>query len=77
MKSCNSNDVVRRFSVPDNTRKDEIARLEHLGPVVDSVIKISDDLDTIERLQNHMKVRERIHRDGKLVDLPMTFVLTR
>ncbi len=43
---------------------EEIAKLEHLGPVVDSVIKISDDLDTIERLQRHMRVRERVQRDS-------------
>lgn len=53
------------FKIPDGqSKKDEIARLEHLGPVVDSVIKISDDLDTIERLQHHMRVREQVHRDG-------------
>ena len=31
--------------------------------MVDSVIKISDDLDTIERLQHHMHLREKAHRD--------------
>ena len=47
------------------TTKDtlENAKLEHLGPVVDSVIKISDELDQIERLQHHLRIREQVHRD--------------
>ncbi len=44
---------------------DDIAKLEHLGPVVDSVIKIADELDEIERLQHVMRVREQNHRDSK------------
>jgi hypothetical protein len=41
----------------------EIAKLEHLGPTVDSVIKIADELDSIAKLQHHMRVRERSHHD--------------
>ncbi len=42
---------------------EELAKLEHLGPTVDSVIKIADELDAIENLQHHIRVREQSHRD--------------
>ncbi len=41
--------------------KEEVAMLEHLGPMVDSVIKISDDLDAIEKFQKHSRKREKNH----------------
>eukprot|EP00474_Spongospora_subterranea_P008581 CRZ09039.1 hypothetical protein [Spongospora subterranea] len=41
----------------------ENAKLEHLGPVVDSVIKVSEDMDGIVRQQHALRVREQIHRD--------------
>ncbi|MES1909638.1 MAG: hypothetical protein MHM6MM_002343 [Cercozoa sp. M6MM] len=44
-------------------RREELAKLEHLGPVVDSVIKISDKLDEIEHAQKSMRNREHVHRD--------------
>jgi emp24/gp25L/p24 family/GOLD len=52
-----------RIHAVSKTRNDEIAKLEHLGPVVDSVIKISDDLDSLERLQHHARIRDQLHRD--------------
>lgn len=45
--------------------KDTVAKLQDLGPTVDSVIKIADELDAIENLQHHMRVREQAHRDCK------------
>ncbi len=36
---------------------------EHLTPMVDSVIKISEELTQIETLQHHMRIREQSHRD--------------
>lgn len=42
----------------------EIAKLTHLGPIVDNVISIADKLDKIESLQHHMRVREQSHRDS-------------
>jgi len=44
-------------------RKGEIAKLSHLGAIVDSVIKIADTVDNVESLQHHYKVREIYHRD--------------
>jgi hypothetical protein len=44
---------------------EDIAKLEHLGPMVDSVIKISDDLDAVEKLQRQMKARESQYRERK------------
>ncbi len=44
----------------------DVAKLEHLGPVVDSVIKIADALDGVSRTQHHMAVRERSHQDTQL-----------
>ncbi len=46
-----------------NAAHEELAKLEHLGPTVDSVIKIADELDSIETLQHHIRVREQSHRD--------------
>ena len=40
---------------------------EHLGPVVDSVIKIADTLDELEKSQHSQRVQEQFHRDGKTV----------
>lgn len=41
----------------------EAAMLEDLGPMVDSVIKIADELDVIEKLQHHIRVQEQFMRD--------------
>ena len=41
--------------------KQEAARLEHLGPMVDSVIKLSDDLDKVEKIQRNARNREKNH----------------
>eukprot|EP00455_Lapot_gusevi_P006734 TRINITY_DN1288_c0_g1_i1.p1 TRINITY_DN1288_c0_g1~~TRINITY_DN1288_c0_g1_i1.p1 ORF type:complete len:204 (+),score=75.82 TRINITY_DN1288_c0_g1_i1:150-761(+) len=46
-----------------NHSNEDVAKLEHLGPVVDSVVRLSDELDAIERMQRHMRVREHVHRD--------------
>jgi hypothetical protein len=46
--------------------KDSVARLQDLGPTVDAVIKIADELDSIESIQHHMRVREQAHRDSTL-----------
>lgn len=45
--------------------KEAVAKLQDLGPTVDSVIKIADELDAIENIQHHMRVREQSHRDGQ------------
>lgn len=54
----------RRRTAESNKARD-FAHLEHLGPMVDSVIKISEELEQIEKLQHHMRVRERSHRDSQ------------
>lgn len=46
--------------------KENIAKLQDLGPTVDSVIKIADELDAIEGIQRHMRIRETSHRDSTL-----------
>lgn len=43
---------------------EEMATLEHLSPFVESVVHLSDELDAVERVQHHMRVRESIHRDS-------------
>jgi hypothetical protein len=55
--------TVGSFDDTANSDHGNIAQLEHLGPMVDSVIKVSDELDAIERLQHTMRVREQNHRD--------------
>jgi len=35
----------------------------HLNPVVQSLVRLGDQLDNIERTQHHMRTREHIHRD--------------
>jgi len=44
--------------------KDEPIKYEHLTPVVDSVVKVADELASIEQLQHLMRIRERSHRDA-------------
>ena len=39
------------------------AKLQDLGGMVDSIIKIADQLDEIEKLQHHQRVREQQWRD--------------
>ena len=38
-------------------------KLQDLGPMVDSIIKIADTLDAIEQHQHHTRVREQQWRD--------------
>lgn len=45
---------------------EEPAKLEHLSPVVDSVIKISETLEEIEKIQHHMRVQEQSQRDSMI-----------
>lgn len=39
--------------------------IEGLGPVVDSIVKISNSLVQIEKMQHYLRVREAAHRDSK------------
>ena len=55
--------VLNDAAAPDP--KEAVAKLQDLGPTVDSVIKIADELDAIENIQHHMRVREQSHRDGQ------------
>ena len=59
--------VEFEVELPGNKKskdKEEVAKLEHLGPVVESVIKIADQLDAIETAQHKMRIREQQHRDS-------------
>lgn len=58
--------VVSFFVMHDQPKDPhgDVAKLEHLGPMVDSVIKIADQLDVIENAQHHMRVREQSARDS-------------
>ena len=56
---------VLNDAVKNPNDKDSVAKLTDLGPTVDSVIKIADELDAIETIQHHMRVREQSHRDGQ------------
>ena len=51
---------VVSFEVRSKRDKDEIAKLEHLGPMVDSVIKISEDLDVIEKVQKNARKHAKL-----------------
>jgi len=57
---------VVQFTVDDNEPEEheKIAKLEHLGKTVDSVIQIADDLENLEKLQKNLRVREQSHRDA-------------
>lgn len=59
--------VSFRLSSSGTQKTKDFAHLEHLGPMVDSVIKISEELDQIEKLQHTMRVREQSHRDSRLL----------
>ncbi|GAB5360937.1 hypothetical protein AAMO2058_000671000 [Amorphochlora amoebiformis] len=54
--------------IPNKKKKahENIAKLEHLGPVVDSIIKIADGLDAVTRKQHHFAIRERQHQDTQI-----------
>lgn len=56
---------VVSFALRSEVKKteSEVAKLEHLGPVVDSVISISEKIEEIEKLQHHLRVRETVHMD--------------
>jgi hypothetical protein len=41
----------------------DLANVDDLGPVVDSVIQIAEKLDVIAKKQHHMRTREQSHRD--------------
>lgn len=43
--------------------QDDVAKLTDLGPMVDSIIAIADQLDAVEIQQHHTRVREQMHRD--------------
>jgi hypothetical protein len=49
-----------------HVHQQDVAKLEHLGPTVDSVVRLNDDLDKVINLQHHMRVREAVHRDSTL-----------
>jgi hypothetical protein len=54
---------------------EEPAKLEHLSPVVDSVIKISETLEELEKIQHHMRVSEQSSRDSMSPDsLPLSSI---
>ena len=46
-----------------NSGADSAAKLQDLGGMVDSIIKIADQLDEIEKLQHQQRVREQVWRD--------------
>jgi protein ERP2 len=55
---------VVNFEVKDVkllTHHEELAKLEHLGPMVDSIIRLSDDLDVVEKQLHHDRIQERWH----------------
>jgi hypothetical protein len=51
------------YNLKKSEESGEHAKLEHLGPMVDSIIKISDELEAVESLQHHLRVREQAQRD--------------
>jgi len=56
--------VSFRMAGPGSAKREELVKFEHLTPMVDSVIKISDELTNIEQIQHRMRVREQSHRDA-------------
>lgn len=55
--------VVSFAMVDSDAGKVDVAKLEHLGPVVDSVIRLGDMLETMEDTQHHLRVRLQYHTD--------------
>jgi len=52
----------------------EIAKLEHLSPVVDSVLKIEEELAQVEKAQRHLRVLATIHsRDSASANSQMQY----
>eukprot|EP00818_Percolomonas_sp_WS_P008077 CAMPEP_0117439662 /NCGR_PEP_ID=MMETSP0759-20121206/2679_1 /TAXON_ID=63605 /ORGANISM="Percolomonas cosmopolitus, Strain WS" /LENGTH=156 /DNA_ID=CAMNT_0005231381 /DNA_START=94 /DNA_END=561 /DNA_ORIENTATION=- len=41
----------------------DVAKLEHLDPIEQAVMKLSEGMATVQSEQRHLKTRERIHRD--------------
>ena len=41
----------------------KVATIEKLGPVVEAVIKISEKMDKMKKLQHNLRVKEQYHRD--------------
>jgi hypothetical protein len=50
-------------SVKPHSSHADAATLAHLGPIVDSVIAISDKLDVVESMQYQMRIREKVGHD--------------
>lgn len=62
------------FGVKDRGHE-EIAKLEHLSPVVDSVLKIEEELTQIDKTQRHLRVLATIHsRDSASANSWMQYV---
>ena len=59
---------VTQFGSPSQPSED-MAKLEHLTPFVESVIHLSDELEAVEKMQHHMRVRETFHRDSMFVSV--------
>jgi len=55
---------VISFRMLEATKKAEPIKFDDLQLIVDSVIKISEELISIESLQHHMRIREQNHRDA-------------
>jgi len=56
---------VVSFGVPGSAAAShkELAKLEHLGPVVESIQAIEGRLEEIQSLQDYLRLRETVHRD--------------
>jgi hypothetical protein len=51
--------------LPSNTHvANSVARIEHLGPMWDATLQLQSEIDSLERSQHHMRVREQAHRDS-------------
>ena len=41
----------------------DVAKIEHLNPIEEAIMKLSEGMSIVQSEQRHLKTRERIHRD--------------
>eukprot|EP00457_Paulinella_chromatophora_P012035 gb/GEZN01012211.1/.p1 GENE.gb/GEZN01012211.1/~~gb/GEZN01012211.1/.p1 ORF type:complete len:156 (-),score=19.63 gb/GEZN01012211.1/:6-473(-) len=65
MSRWTAKDVTFRMTAQDTKKpQDNLATLSSLGPMVDSVINLDEEMEKIEKLQHYHRVREQNHRDA-------------
>eukprot|EP00808_Paulinella_micropora_P025292 g2662.t1 len=64
MSRWTAKDVTFRVVTSEKKDQDNLATLSSLGPMVDSVINLDEEMDKLEKLQHYHRVHEQNHRDA-------------